>query len=148
MAAEGGARPNDAVGPDSPGTGSVRPRSGFLVGAGVAVSTSLALSGRALAHGGSGGSVGSGGMAGGHWGTAGGSMGLVGLLVMVMLIGIPLYLLVRYAAGTGGGKSPNSRSATGGQADPARAVLRERYARGDLSEAEYDRRLKRLDRGR
>lgn len=95
---------------------------GLLVGA----------TGTAAAHGD--GSYGGGGMMGGGWGLFGGTMGLWGLLWMGLLIAIPAYLLYTFLS-----RGRDER------ADPPLTVLRERYARGELSEAEFDRRRERLD---
>ena len=76
-----------------------------------------------------------GGMTGGGWTPFGGAMGLWGLLVMGLLIALPLYLLFALA-GRGDG------------ADEERplSVLRKRYARGELSDEEFERRRERLER--
>jgi len=93
-----------------------------------------AATGTAAAHGG--GSYGGGGMmGGGTGGLFGGTMGLWGLLWMGLLVAVPAYLLYTFV----------SRDRDG-RGDPPRAVLRERYARGDLSDEEFDRRRERLDR--
>ncbi|WP_137285879.1 SHOCT domain-containing protein [Halorussus salinisoli] len=86
----------------------------------------------ATAHGG--GSYG-GGMMGGGWGLFGGTMGLWGLLWMGLLLAIPLYLV--YALG--------GRQEDGTDEQPL-SVLRERYARGELSDDEFDRRREQLER--
>lgn len=90
--------------------------------------------GTAAAHGG--GSIGGGGMmGGGSWGLFGGTMGLWGLLWMALLIAIPAYLLYAFV----------SRDRDDGSDSP-RAVLREQYARGELSDEAFERRRERLDR--
>jgi len=88
--------------------------------------------GTAAAHGS--GSYGGGGMMGGG-GLFGGTMGLWGFLWMGLLVAVPAYLLYTFV----------SRDRDSG-ADSPRAVLRERYARGELSDEEFDRRRERLDR--
>jgi putative membrane protein len=54
---------------------------------------------------------------------------------MGLLVAVPAYLLYTFV----------SRDRDSG-ADSPRAVLRERYARGELSDEEFDRRRERLDR--
>ncbi|MFC6766661.1 SHOCT domain-containing protein [Natrinema soli] len=92
----------------------------------------VAATGTAAAHGG--GSYG-GGMMGGGWGLFGGAMGLWGLLWMGLLIAVPLYLV--YVLLNRG---------SGGNDEQPLSVLRERYARGELSDDEFDRRRKQLER--
>lgn len=74
-------------------------------------------------------------MMGGGWGLFGGTMGFWELLWMGLLLAIPLYLIFtlgrRQEDGTG--KRPLS-------------VLRERYARGELSDDEFGRRREQLER--
>ncbi|MFC3959489.1 SHOCT domain-containing protein [Halovivax cerinus] len=95
----------------------------------LAVSLAGTATGTVAAHGG--GSY-DGGMMGGGWGLFGGTMGLLwmGLLVAAVLyVGSSLLSL-------GSGRT-DERSLS---------VLRDRYARGDLSEEEYERRRERLER--
>jgi putative membrane protein len=94
-------------------------------------------SGTAAAH--SGGSYGGGMMGGGGWGLFGGSMGLWGLLWMGLLLVIPLVLAYSF-----------TRRGTDETVSDERplSVLRERYARGELSDEEFERRRDRLDRVR
>ena len=98
----------------------------------LAVPLLVAATGTAAAHGG--GSYG-GGMMGGDWGLFGGAMGLWGLLWMGLLIAVPLYLV--YALLNRG---------SGGTEEQSLSVLRERYARGELSDDEFDRQRKQLER--
>ena len=98
----------------------------------LAVPLLVAATGTAAAYGG--GSYG-GGMMGGGWGLFGGTMGLWGLLWMGLLIGVPLY--IAYALLDRG---------SGGNHEQSLSVLRERYARGELSDDEFDRRRKQLER--
>lgn len=95
----------------------------------------VAATGTAAAHsgGGYGGGMMGGGMAGG---AMGGTMGLWGLLWLVLLIGVPVLLV--YVVLT--------RESTGRDAGPDE-VLRERYARGDLSDEEFESRRAVLERG-
>jgi putative membrane protein len=71
-----------------------------------------------------------GGMLGGGWGLFGGGMGLW----MGLLIAVPLYL---------GDSLLNSNS--GGNDARSLSVLRERYARGEPSDEEFERRRKQLE---
>ncbi|SFP85996.1 MULTISPECIES: SHOCT domain-containing protein [Halolamina] len=73
-------------------------------------------------------------MMGGGWGLFGGAMGLWGLLWMALLIGVPLY--VGYSV---------LDSGSGGTDGGSLSVLRERYARGELSDEEFERRRKQLE---
>lgn len=101
-----------------------------------AVPLLLATTGTAAAHGGGyGGSYGGGGMMGGGAGLLGGTMGLWGLIWMGLLIAVPLYLAYRLFDQEG--DSTDGRPLS---------VLRERYARGELSDEEFDRRRERLER--
>mgnify|MGYP000277160619 CR=1 FL=1 len=92
----------------------------------------VAATGTAAAH--SGRSYG-GGMMDGGWGLFGGTMGLWGLLWMGLLIAVPLYVIYALLNRGSGGNDERSLS-----------VLRERYARGELSDDEFDRRRKQLER--
>jgi putative membrane protein len=86
--------------------------------------------------------MGMGGMMGyGHmtgWsGTGTGWWPLVGLLGRLLVVVVLLgggYLIVRRATATGAGR------------DPAMAELRQAYARGDLTDEEFEERRERLDR--
>lgn len=98
----------------------------------LAVPLLVAATGTAASHGS--GSYG-GGMMGGGWGLFGGAMGLWGLLWMGLLIAVPLYLV--YALLNRG---------SDGNEEQSLSVLRERYARGELSDDEFDRRRKQLER--
>lgn len=94
--------------------------------------------GTVAAHGGGGygGGMMGGGITGGTMGGAfGGTMGLVGFLWMALLVAIPLYL--GYVL---------LRRETGDADAGAQAVLRERYARGDLSDEEFERRRAVIER--
>jgi putative membrane protein len=97
----------------------------------LAVPVLVATTGTAAAHGG--GSYG-GGMMGGGWGLSGGTMGLFGLLWMGLVFAIPLYLVFTLAK-------------RGGEDDERPlSVLRERYARGELTDEEFQQRRERLER--
>jgi putative membrane protein len=98
----------------------------------LAVPLLVAATGTAAAHGGGGYG---GGMMGGGWGLFGGTMGLWGLLWMGLLIAVPLSLV--YALLNRG---------SGENEEQSLSVLRERYARGELSDDEFDRRRKQLER--
>jgi putative membrane protein len=97
----------------------------------LAVSLLVATTGTVAAEGGSYG----GGMMDGGWGLFGGAMGLWGLLWMGLLIAVPLSLV--YAL---------LDRETDGEDERPMSVLRERYARGELSDDEFDRRRERLER--
>nr|WP_328767017.1 SHOCT domain-containing protein [Halomicroarcula nitratireducens] len=75
-----------------------------------------------------------GGMMGSDWGLVGGAMGLWGLFWMGLLL-VPLYLLVALG-----------RRREDGTRERPLSILRERYARGDLSEDEFERRREQLER--
>ncbi|MBX0297684.1 SHOCT domain-containing protein [Haloarcula nitratireducens] len=98
----------------------------------LAVPLLVAATGTAAAHGGE--SYG-GGMMGGGWGLFGGAMGLWGLLWMGLLIAVPLYLVYALL----------NRETDGDDEGPL-SVLRERYARGELSDDEFERRREQLER--
>jgi putative membrane protein len=72
---------------------------------------------------------------GGGWGLFGGGMGPRGLLWMGLLIAVPLYLV--YALLNRG---------TDGDDERPLSVLRERYARGELADDEFERRREQLER--
>ena len=93
----------------------------------LAVPLLVAATGTAIAHG--------GGSSGGGWGLFGGAMGLWGLLWMGLLIAVPLYLVYALLNQGSGGNNEQSLS-----------ILRECYARGELSDDEFDRRRKQLER--
>ncbi|NHN59470.1 SHOCT domain-containing protein [Halorussus sp. JP-T4] len=88
------------------------------------------------------------GMGPGGWGFG---FGFVGLAVMLLLVGTAVYLVVR-ALSTGGetrtagARTDTTRQTTGGggDEDPALAELRERYARGEIGDEEFERRAQRL----
>ncbi len=78
-----------------------------------------------------------GGMMGGGWGLFGVGMGLWGLLWMGLLVAIPVYIVYALL----------DRSATETETRPL-SVLRERYARGELTDEEFEQRRKQLEESR
>ncbi|WP_254538770.1 SHOCT domain-containing protein [Halomarina litorea] len=76
-----------------------------------------------------------GGMTGGDWGLFGGAMGPWGLLWMGLLVAAPIYLVFALARRGGDGTEERPLS-----------VLRERYAHGELSDDEFERRREQLER--
>lgn len=93
----------------------------------------VAASGTATAHGS--GSYGGGMMGSGVWGPFGGTMGLWRLLWMSVLLAIPFFLA--YSLLTKGADESGERPLS---------VLRERYARGELSDDEFERQREQLIR--
>lgn len=91
----------------------------------------VTVTGVATAHGG--GSY-DGGMMGG-WGIFGGAMGLFGLLWMGLLLAVP-FVLVYWLLDRNSGRND----------EQPRLILRKRYARGELSEDEFERRREQLER--
>lgn len=83
-----------------------------------------------------------GGMMGGGGGLFGGTMGLWGLLWMVLLLAVPVYLV--YTLARRGEDGIRDRS--GGTRERPVSVLRERYARGELLDEEFERRREQLER--
>ncbi len=98
----------------------------------LAVLLLIAATGTVAAHGS--GSYSGGMMGGSDWGLFGGAMGLWGLLWMGPLISVPLYIV--HALRDRGSDRNEEQSLS---------VLRERYARGDLSDDEFDRRRNQLE---
>jgi putative membrane protein len=96
----------------------------------LAIPLLIVAAGTAAAHSGGGHS---GGMMGSSWGLFGAGMGLWGLLWMGLLIAVPLYLV--YALLDNESGSDDSRPLS---------VLRERYARGELTDEEFERRREQL----
>lgn len=97
----------------------------------LAVPLVVATTGRAAAYGGvgDGGGTMGGGMMGGGWGLFGGGMGLWPLLWMGLVVAIPLALVITLA-----------RHRDADTHERPLSVLRERYARGELSDEEFERR--------
>jgi len=95
----------------------------------LAVPLLVAATGTAAAHGGYGGGT----MGGGGWGLFGGTMGLLGVLWMGLLLAVPAYLVYLLV----------TRDADDDGDEPL-TILRERYARGELSEEEFEQRRARL----
>lgn len=110
---------------------SFRTATGWLVG-GLAIATLLLL-GLALT---AGNQAGGGWWMPHMWGGMGGwgiGMMLVGTLWMVLLVALPVVLVYGLLTGRDGSRS-----------DPAIEELRERYARGEIDEEEYESRRRRL----
>ena len=98
----------------------------------LAIPLLVAATGTAAAHG----ARSHGGMMGGSgWDLFGGAMGLWGLLWMGLLIAVPLSVVYALLNRESGKDDAQSLS-----------VLRERYARGELSDDEFEQRQKRLER--
>lgn len=98
----------------------------------LAVPLLIVATGTAAAHGGGG--YGGGMMGSGGWGVFSGGMGLWSFFWMGLLIVVPLYLV--YSLLNGDSERSDSRPLS---------VLRERYARGELSDEEFERRRKQLE---
>lgn len=91
------------------------------------------------------------GMGPGGWGFG---WGFTGFAVMLLLLGAVVYVLARAFSDGGGmrsggsGRMADSRATHdhGGRTgeDPAMVELRERYARGDIDDEEFERRTQRL----
>lgn len=101
----------------------------------LAIPLLVAATGAAAAHGGAGHHGGMSG--GGGWGLFTGSMGLWWLLWLVILLGVPF--LVVYGL---------REHEADGSDDGAASVLRERYARGELSDDEFEHRREQLERAK
>lgn len=99
----------------------------------LAVPLLIAATGTAAAQ--SGGTHGGGMTGGSGWGLFGGAMGLWGLLWMGLLVAVLLYVV-----------SVLLDRGSDGNEDQSLSVLRERYARGELSEEEFERRRNQLER--
>jgi putative membrane protein len=90
------------------------------------------------------GMMGIGGMMGGHmWGGGGATgwfplLGLVMQLLFLFVVVVGAYLVYRAVAGDG----------EAGDTDPAIEELRSAYARGELSDEEYENRREALERDR
>ncbi|MFU8868403.1 SHOCT domain-containing protein [Natronococcus sp.] len=76
-----------------------------------------------------------------HGGGAMGGWGIGGWLFWPLLVVGLLALAVVWAAGREGSSTARART---GESDPALEALRERYARGDISEEEFERRRRKL----
>ena len=92
-----------------------------------------AATGTAAAHGDGG--YGGGMMGGGGWGLFGGGMGLWGLIWMGLLLAVPLYIAYTLL----------NRASVENDTRPL-SVLRERYARGELTDEEFEQRREQLER--
>ncbi len=85
------------------------------------------------------------GMGPGGWGFG---YGFVGLAVMLLFFATVVYLIAR-AIGGGNGGRPDDRSGAApsrsiSDEDTAMAELRERYARGEIDDEEFEQRAQRL----
>ncbi|RJQ87243.1 SHOCT domain-containing protein [Amycolatopsis panacis] len=80
-----------------------------------------------------------------HYGTDASWVGpvvmIVGLVLLVAAIGIVVAFLARRPVG---GPGPGSGSGSGSGSDDAIAILRQRFARGEIDQEEYDRRREAL----
>lgn len=79
---------------------------------------------------------------GGGWGMGGGLLGGDMFLWPLLLVGLVAVLV--YALSDGGTATKDRRS--GRETDRAMAELRERYARGELSDEEFEQRRRTLER--
>ena len=82
----------------------------------------------------------------GHMGDAAGGWGLLGPVLTLLLWGglvLGIVLLVRGGFGTDGMRTAPPQPPHPAQ-DGALAILRERYARGEIDSAEYEERRRRL----
>lgn len=75
------------------------------------------------------------------WSGMGSAFGWVFLLLMLAGIAALVVLSVRLALGGGDRRGPRPPEPQGGR---ARAILDERYARGEIDSTEYDERVARL----
>ncbi len=71
------------------------------------------------------------------WGWGGGLLGAVHMLLWWVLIVLGIVVLVRWLMG-------GSRSESAGRGDRALEIVRERYARGEISKEEFDERKRDL----
>jgi|AntRauMinimDraft_3_1070383.scaffolds.fasta_scaffold00307_11 putative membrane protein len=75
--------------------------------------------------------------------------GFVGLaMVLLFLVAVTLLITRSFDGGSGGGVDGRSETTAGGRSttsgDPALAELRERYARGEIDDEEFERRAQQL----
>lgn len=110
----------------------------------ISVAMLALLPGTALAHGGTNSGMGSGG-----WGSFGG-LGLIWPLLLLGLLAVLIYGLVGGISGTREERSREKGTSQVREVVPAResdralAELRERYARGELSDEEFENRRRTL----
>lgn len=77
----------------------------------------------------------------GGYGMGGGGMMFMWVF-WVVVVGVVLWALLRYSGLVG------RRAGDGGRSDGAEAILRKRYARGEIDEATFQHMMEELRRGR
>ena len=112
----------------------------------VALTAAIAVPSAAVATGAVAAHAGGGMMDGGSGGLMGGGLLGGGLLWLFVLLAIPVAVYALTSSGRG--RKQERHAGTTPSTDRPEAILRERYARGELSEEEYERRRDRLRRER
>jgi len=81
---------------------------------------------------------------GGNWGSGGWVVMVIMMAVFVLAVAWVVTTMVRHGGATGVGAMPPAAT----QESPARSVLDERFARGEIDDDEYRRRRALLTEGR